>query len=118
MNIDKVGNNLNIFEQTTELNLDISTDSTIDTFKDVTIDLLITSAINQINTNSNQNTIVTPTITEVGGVTTSVSTDGKLASPISKQITSTQVVDDLYLNKTSEDGNTIRLGNLNIKDTP
>ena len=92
-----------------------SASDVIATFNSVTANMLTTTSINKVNTDSSENPAsVSAAIT--GGFTISTSSDGKLASPISTPVLSSQPVKDQVVDKTDDKGNTIKLSEIAYKD--
>ena len=90
----------------------------MNTFSDIVSNLITSSSINNINSNT-ANTGITPVNTDsLDGVQASVSADGKLSTPISKAPIKTEMIDDQTIEKTSQDGNTIKLGSSSFKTLP
>lgn len=90
----------------------------MDTFSDIVTNLITSSSINNINSNT-ADTGITPVNTDsLDGVQASVSSDGKLSAPISKASIKTEMIDEQTVEKTSKDGNTIKLGSSSFKSLP
>ncbi len=125
MNIDKTIRSIS-YEKMEQKGLEIKADmmgdmpvhKAIKRFTDITMDLLTGIALDKINTKSDENNISTSVITGTGSITTNVSSDGKLASPISKPNIITITLEDQNISKPLNNGNTIKLGNLMHKDIP
>ena len=95
--------------------MDQSVSDIIATFNSVTANMLTATSINKVNTNSSENPAsVSAAIT--GGFTISTSSDGKLASPISAPVSSSQLVKSEAVDRTDDKGNIIRLGEIAYKD--
>ncbi len=88
----------------------------MNTFSEIASDLIASNSINNLNRSASKDPITVTTNTETKGILTSVSSDGKLSGPISKPITYTKVIDDQVIQKTQNDGNTIKFGSKSYKD--
>lgn len=88
----------------------------MNTFTKIASNLIQSQAINNANTNTSGDTTVQTVKNDNPGLVTSVSNDGKTASPVSKTITYVETSENEVLEKQTNNGNTIKLGSQSFKD--